>query len=131
MDNFIKIIGCVLIASILYLILSKRDKDISVLLTLAVCSTVVCTAGIYLKPLLNFFEGLCTTANLNPEIFKILFQAVGIGILSEITALICTDIGNAAMGKTVQILSTVMILYLSLPLFQRLMDLINGILGSI
>ena len=49
----------------------------------------------------------------------------------EITSLICTDAGNAALGKSVQILATCGILWLSIPLFTSLIDLLNKILGEV
>lgn len=131
MDNFIKLIAGVLITAIIYLILSKRDKEITVLLTLAVCCMIVGIAVVYMRPLFDFFNDLRKAADLNSDFLKILLQAVGIGLLSEITSLICTDIGNAAMGKTIQIVSSSLILYISLPLFQKLMTMISEIMGEI
>lgn len=131
MENYIKVIAGVLITAIIYLILSKRDKDISILLTLAACCMVFTVAFYYLKPILNFFDNLQRTSDLNPELLKILLQAVGVCLLSEIASLVCNDIGNAALGKSVQIMSAALVLYLSLPLFQKLMSLIAEVLGEI
>ena len=64
-------------------------------------------------------------------IFLLVIVGVGIYIISEIAALICTDAGNAALGKTLQFLSTALILYMSLPMFSQLLSLIESILGEL
>jgi hypothetical protein len=48
-----------------------------------------------------------------------------------LATLICTDAGNTALAKTVQILTTAMILWLSIPLFESLLDLVQAILGEL
>ena len=64
-------------------------------------------------------------------LIAILLKAVGIGILSEITCMICTDSGNAALGKVIQFLTSAVILWLCIPLFTQLIELIEGVLGAV
>ena len=85
----------------------------------------------YIRPVLDFFTQLQSVGNWDSELMRILIKAVGIGILSEITALICADSGNAALGKSLQILTTAVILWLSLPLFTGLLELVSQLLGKI
>ena len=120
-----------MIAAVLCLSLSKQGKDISLLLSLAVC-TMVITAGItYFQPVVEFIEHLQVVGNLNSAILKILLKAVGIGLLAEVTSLVCSDANNAALGKALQIAATAAILWLSIPLLTELMDLLEKILGAI
>lgn len=131
MENFLKASAVVLLSVILGLILAKQNKDISLLLTMAVCCVVAVAALSYLHPVIDFFRKLMQIGQLDSELFAILLKAVGIGLLSEITVLICADSGNAALGKTIQILSTAVILWLSLPLLDNLMELIEKILEAV
>ena len=131
MDVFIKATGGVLIAIVLYLILSRQGKELAVLLSLAVCCMVAAVAIGYLGPVVNFFEKLQDLGQLDTSLMLVVLRAVGIGLLSEIAALICTDAGNAAMGKTLQILACVVVLWMSVPLFTSLISLIEEILVSV
>ena len=131
MDIFLKASAGILITVVLCLALSKQGKDISLLLTIAVCCMVVTAAITYLQPIIDFFQKLNSISQLDSSIVNILLKAVGIGLLAEITGLICKDAGSAALGKTIQILATAVILWLSLPLFNELIELIDGILGAI
>ena len=131
MDVFIKAAGGVLIALVLYLILAKQGKDFSLLLTVAVCCMVAGAAMTYLEPVIVFFKKLQALGQIDTEMLTIILRAVGIGLLSEITCLICTDAGNAALGKTLQLLASAVILWMSVPLFNSLITLVEEVLGSV
>lgn len=131
MNIFMKAVAAVLAALILHLILSKQSKDFSLLLTVAVCSIVATAAFQYFEPVMDFFKNLQFIGNLNQDMLNILLKAVGIGLLSEITGTICSDAGNAAMGKTLHILASAVILWLSVPLFTSLLTLVEEILIAV
>lgn len=131
MDIYLKATAAVLIALVVGLSISKQEKDMSLLLSIAVCCMVVTAAITYLQPVIRFFERLQTLGELDAGMLTVLIKAVGIALLSEITGLICTDAGNAALGKVLQILATAVILWISIPLFERLIELIENILGAV
>ena len=131
MDIFIKAVAGVLIATVVTLILSKQGKDYSILLVICVCCMVTAVALGYLEEIVEFLQLLQEKGNLNGYFIAILLKAVGIGILSEITCMICTDSGNAAMGKVVQFLSSAVILWLCIPLFTQLIELVESVLGAV
>lgn len=131
MDVFLKTLAGVLIALVLYLVVSKQSKDISALLTVTVCCLITTVAARYLEPVIVFFQKLETVGNLNSDMLEILLKAVGIGMLAEVTGLICEDAGNAALGKTLKILASCTILWLSVPLFTSLIEIVEEILVSI
>lgn len=131
MDTFLKATGGILIALILYLILSKQNKDISLLLTVLVCCMVSAIAIGFLEPVFDFFTKLESIANVDRQMLSVILKAVGVGLLCEIVSLICSDSGNASLGKIVQILASCVILWLSIPLFTRLIELVEEILVAI
>ena len=131
MDVFLKSAAGVLIALVVSLAVAKQGKDISLLLTIAVCCMVVTAAVAYLEPVIDFLNRLQTAGNLDGDMLTILLKAAGIGLLSELTALICADAGNGALGKTIQILASAVILWLSIPLFSALISLVEEILGTL
>lgn len=120
-----------MIAVVFYQLLSKRDKDIALLLTMLVCAMVAITAVYFLEPVIDFVEQLRTMAELDNQMLEIMLKTVGIGLLAEIVGHICTDAGNGALAKVVQLLTTAVILWLALPLFSGLLELLENILGEI
>ena len=131
MNDFIKAVAISLIAVILSLILAKQNKDIAVLLAMAVCALTLIAAMGYFHPIIDFLRNLKTIGQLDAQLFSILLKAVGIGVLSEIAVLICTDTGNGALGKSIQILASGVILWIALPLLNNLLQLIENVLEAV
>ena len=131
MDLFLKTAAIILLAVVLGLTLAKQEKDLSLLMVMTVCCVAATTAMHYLKEILTFLEKLADIGHLNSDILNILLKSVGIGLLAEISANICSDAGNASLGRVLQMVSSVVILWLSLPLFSELIKLAEEILGSI
>ena len=131
MTPFLQISGAVLLAVILVLALKSYCKEIGTILAITVCCLTGLTALRYLQPVLEFLKKLEDLGGLDEVMIEILLKATGIGILSEIANLVCKDAGNESMGKSMQLLGTAVILYLSLPLFQTLIELLQTILGEL
>ena len=131
MDIFFKSTACILIAVILTITISKHNKDISLLLVIAVSCMISVIAVKQLSPVFDFFKELQTLGKLDSQMIGILMKSVGIGMIAEIAGLICEDAGNAALGKTLKYLATAVILCISLPLFTSLLELIEEMLVAV
>ncbi len=131
MTAFWQVLGGVLIAVVLALVLHQQGKDMALILSIAMCCMVLIAAMAYLKPVIAFIRELQSIGRLDSDMVRIMLKAVGIGLTAEIASLICTDAGNGALGKTVQILASAVILWLGLPLMQALMDMIQQMMGEV
>jgi len=131
MDIFLKAAAGVLMVATLGLTLSKTSKDTAILLAIAAVAMVL-TAGIaFLEPVFGLLDKLLTIGNLSSTLMSTLIKAVGIALLSEIVSMICADAGSTSLGKALQILATAVMLWLSVPLFMELLELIEGMLQTI
>lgn len=131
MGGFWQGAAAVLLAVVLVLALGKQGKEAGLLLTLAVCCMLGVLALSYLEPVVALVHRLQDMTGLDSEMLQILLKAVGIGIIGEIVGLICTDAGNAALGKALQLLSAAVILWLSIPLINALLELLQEMLGEV
>lgn len=131
MELFMKATGAALIASILGLALSKQGKDMQILLVVAGCCMVAGVAATFLRPVIVLLGELQELGNLNPELTGIVIKSAGIGLVSELACMICSDAGNASLGKSVQLLGSSVVLYLALPVFRALIELVQGILEGV
>ena len=131
MNVFIKVIAGALIALVLYLMLSRQGKEVSLVLTIGVCTMVSLAAFQYLEPVVGFFQNLQLTGNLDSSMISILLKAVGVSLLAELTAKICNDAGNSALGKTLEIAASAALLWLSIPVFTKLLRLVEEILEAV
>ena len=131
MDYFWKASAAVLLTVVLCLAVGKKEQDISTLLTMIVSCVAVAAAIFYLEPILSFLRQLGEMCALQDGMFDILMKSVGIALITEITALICMDAGFASLGKSLQLLGSTTILYLSLPVMKNLLDFIQTLLGEL
>lgn len=131
MSTFFQVTGGVLIAVVLGLTLTKYGKDFSVALILIVSCMVIAVMAAYLSPVIDFVKELLRLGELQEDLLIPVLKATGIGIIAELASLICADSGNSALGKSIQILAVAVILWVSLPLLQSLMELMQRMLGTI
>lgn len=131
MELLWKGIGICLLTCILAVITGRQDKDITMLLSIAGTVAVSVIAVTYLKPVIGFLKELADLASLNADHLNVLIKASGVGIVTEIAALVCLDSGNSSMANIIRILGSSVMLWLSVPVFQALIKLIGTILGEI
>lgn len=131
MERFWQAAAAVMVAVMLWIVVSHQGKDFGLLLSIAVCSMVLAVMGRFLEPVVDLLRELEQMGNLQPQWLQIMLKSVGIGMIVEITSLICADAGNSALGKALQILGSGVILWLAIPLFQALLELLQQILGEI
>lgn len=131
MGVFLKACGAVILAVFLILIVGKNNRDFGMVLSIAVCCMVALAAMEYIKPVLNFLDQIEELGGLDHNMVLILLKAAGIGLISDVCSLVCSDSGSASLGKILKILSCGVILWLSLPLYEMLIDLLQRILGTI
>lgn len=131
MERFYQAAAGILVAVILILTLRKQGSEIGLLISVLVCCMVGLLSVGFLEPVIHFLQRLQKMGSLNVEFLDTLLKIVGICFTSEIAGLICEDAANAALGKAIQFLAGAVILYLSLPLLTKLLDLVEGILENL
>lgn len=131
MELFLQGAALVLVAVILGLVLKQEHKSMAVLLSLAVCCMIFVSAVRFLEPVMSLLDRLRDLAGISGGTLSILLKAAGIGLLSELAAMICTDAGDGALGKAIGFLANGVMLWLSLPLLEELLSLLQEVLGRV
>ena len=131
MDLYLKIPASILISSVLCIVVSRHCKDLSLMLTLFTCAGALIAGIQFFKPVISFSQELTSLGKLNQEYVHILLKIIGIGMISQICGLVCSDAGNQSLAKALQIVTTVVILCISVPLLEELLSLIVSFLGEI
>ena len=131
MGEYLGACGAVLLAVILIGNLNGCRKDMAALLSLAVCVMVALVALGYIRPVLDFVEELETIGSLDGHMVRILLKILGMGLVSEIAVLACNDSGNGSLGKSLQMLTMMVMLCHAVPLYRSLIAMLQEILGQI
>lgn len=130
MEVFLQSTALVLIAVILLLVL-RQNSQTGTLLSLAVCAIVCIAVTSILSPVVDFLGEIRRLGNLDKGFLTILLKCAGIGFISELAALICTDAGEGALAKAVQLLANAAVLLLSLPLLRQMLTILEEVLGEL
>lgn len=130
-EIFIKVSASILITAILSLVISGQNKDISLLLIIVVCSMSLIGTISYFEPIIDFVQKLIRIGNISNEYLQILFKIMGIGLISQVSGLICQDAGNQSLAKVLQIVTTTVILCICVPLLEEILMLIESIMGEL
>jgi stage III sporulation protein AD len=80
---------------------------------------------------IRFLDKVQRIAELDPELTGILLKITAVSFIAEIATLVCQDAGNAALGKSLQLLAMAVILWLSGPILERLLALAERILVNL
>lgn len=131
MDRFFQAVGAVLVTIVLCMTVSAQNKSFSAVLSMVVCVMALILGCSYLEPVLAFLEELETLGRLSGSMVKILLKTALIGIITEVAGLLCIDGGNQSLAQSLRILSSGVILWLSLPVFQGLLELVQNILEGV
>ena len=131
MDFYFKLLASVIFSAICSLVLSKGGKDYGLLLTLAVTSMLMISVIQYLQPVITFLRHLTEIGQLKSELLGLLLKVCGIGLISQIAGMVCADAGNQTLTKALEILTTVTILWVSLPILEELLTLFEDIMGAL
>lgn len=131
MNIFWKTATFVLITVVLCNAVSKQERDIAILVSMIACCMAAMAVASFLEPVLDFLKELDRLGQLEEGFLSILLKITGIGLVTEISGMICNDSGNGSLGKTLYLLGSTAILYLSIPIFRALLTMIQEILGQI
>lgn len=131
MENYYSTTALILLSVILVLVLRKQSAEIAILLSLLVCCLAMMVALGFIAPIIRFMRKLQQISNLDIEMLQVLIKITSVSFTGEIASTVCTDSGNAALGNVMQMISTVVILYLSLPMMEALLTLVERILGGL
>lgn len=130
MDGFWQGTALALIGAVLALVLGKRSENMAMLVMIAAVCMVSAMAISYLKPAMELIDKLRDIGKLDNEMLSALLKAVGIGLVTELATVICSDAGMGSVGKALQMLGAAVILWLALPLVEQLLELLQDVLGG-
>lgn len=123
-----KAAAIVVLTVILSAAIGKKEKDISIVLTVTACCGITCLAMQSLSEVIAFLWDLGIHSEYQNPYIGILLKTAGVAVITEMTALISMDAGCSSLEKAMQFLGTSTILSLSLPLFESFLDIVQEIL---
>lgn len=128
LDLFQVAVFC-LTATVLALVLRQYRPEYAVFVSLA-CSVV---AVLYLlqgiAQVVEELGGLLENTMLPGDLVQVVMKCLGVCILTELAGQTCRDAGEQAIGSKVELAGKVTLVLVSLPLFERLLQMAGTLLS--
>lgn len=131
MEGFWKAAAIMILAVILGSALGKTEKDLTVVLSLAACCIILMAALEYLRDVVAFLWEIGNSWKENNWFTGILLKISGVALVTEVSSLLSADARSSSLGKAMQVLGNSAILYLSLPILEGFVGIIQEILGCL
>ena len=128
MDIVIRIAIAGVVGSVLSLMLYRGAPEIGLLLAIAATLLILVLGMQVMFSILDFARMLQYAAALSPALLMPVFQTLGIGILTKLSAEVCRDAGQGAIAGAIELSGTIAAIYIALPLMQMVFEMIGRLL---
>ena len=125
MDRFLQAAALAMVGAVLALVVQKQAKEISILMVIACSAVILALAAWFLEPVVDFVTELRLLGQLDGATVTILLKTAGVGLLA---GAVCEDAGEGTLAKMVRLCGSAAALYLALPLFTSVLDMIGDML---
>ncbi len=126
--DIIKIIGIAFIAVIIIVILKQYRPEFAIYASIIAGVLILTLASGTLSGIIDMIKSISSKTNINSEFLVILIKITGIAILTEFAVSICKDSGESAIASKVDIGGKIIIISMSIPIINALVDTVVKIL---
>ena len=126
--DIIKIIGIAFVAVIIIVILKQYRPEFAIYASIIAGVLILTLASGTLSGIIDMINSISSKTNINSDFLVILIKITGIAILTEFAVSICKDSGESAIASKVDIGGKIIIISMSIPIINALIDTVVKIL---
>ena len=126
--EFTKIIIIGIVTCFACLIVKQVKPEIAVIIGLTGGILILIFAVDLLVTLIESFKIIFLKTGITQGVLAPICKMIGIGYLCEFSANICADTGNASIADKIMLAGKILILIISLPIINTVIDAILGLL---
>lgn len=126
--DVVKIIGVGLISLIVIIILKQYKPDFAIYVSILAGAIIILLVMDKLSSIVSLLTSIQNKSNTNNQFLVILLKITGIAFLTEYASSICNDAGESAISTKIDLGGKVLIISLSIPIIQALLELIIKIM---
>ena len=126
--EIIKIIGVGLTALIIIIMLKQFRPEFTIYVSLIAGTIILLMLADKLVGIMGLINSITSKTAINSQFIKILIKITGIAILTEFAVSVCNDSGESAIASKIDIGGKVLIVSISVPIIQALMETVLKIL---
>lgn len=123
-----KIVVVSLVSTLIISVIKPQKKEFA--LTISIICGVLIFSFIfsYLKSIIDTINAVMERFNLDTSMFVIIMKIIFVAYICEFGANICRDAGESAIASKVELGGKIIIVYLSLPVIEAVINLLTGFL---
>lgn len=128
MESVLKISALALLGALLALVVKKQAPENAMLITVA-CGTVLLFFVLdIVGTFVQYWDRLAARVPYAGEIAGPLLKAAGISVIAHLSAELCRDCDQSALGAKVELAGTAACIVVMIPLAEMVLDLIGAML---
>lgn len=126
--DIVKIIGVGFVAVIIIVILKQYRPEFAIYVSILTGVIILLMLVSQISGILDLLRNIASKSSINSGFLKILIKITGIAILTEFAVSICKDSGESAIASKVDIGGKIIIVALSMPIVQSLLETVIRVL---
>ncbi|MEG0895057.1 MAG: SpoIIIAC/SpoIIIAD family protein [Oscillospiraceae bacterium] len=132
MNILFSIAAVSIIATIICLILKDKNPELAMVVSI-VCVILIFTVSLKnIMPAIQTIKSLANKSYINQEYIQIMLKALGVCYVTELASDSCKEAGQVSIASKVELCGKVFIVILSIPIFQKLLNIAISLMeGSI
>lgn len=123
-----KIIAIGLITAVSTLVVKQTKPEIAVFVGLAGSLLIFFEIIGMISDVFTVFNMIVNKTGISSDLFGVLIKIIGVGYLTEFSASLCSDSGNASIADKIMLGGKIVILVLAIPIFTSIINIITGLL---
>lgn len=128
MVEIMSVAGLCITVSLLCRVIGKYNSEQAVITSIAVITAVLAAVFVMISPVISAVLSIFERSGIEDENIQIIFKALGISYVTQLTGDICRDCGENSIASSAETAGKIMLLIISLPLFQELVSIVNSLL---
>ncbi len=128
--EILKIAAIGILGTILSIIMKSYKPEFSIHLVLATVLLIFLMILSKIEIVLSFLQSISSQISISRIYFPVILKIIGVSYVADFTAQICKDAGEGAIASKVEFAGKIIIMYLALPVFLSIIDLINKLLPN-
>ena len=116
------LMAVVVIGVFLALSLKNRNPEISSLISLAICLSIIWISVSRIGHIISSLESVATHINIKDTYLVILLKLIGIAYICEFASGISKDAGYSAVASQIELIGKISMLMISLPVLLQVVE---------
>ena len=128
--DIVRIAAIALISAVLSLLVRQYKPEYAMLVQLGGAAVIAVSVLALLPALLESSDSLLSFAGVDGKWLMLLIKALGIAIVTELSADVCRDNGSSALAGMVELAGKALILLLCIPLLRAVAEIAVGLING-